>query len=105
MSDRYLAGVDIETSGAKASIFDFKGNMVGGAYKGYAANTPNPTGEGIFKDFQEGVSAMVSVHEEFRPGMENVKIYDDLYHTYCLAYEGMFEKGVFHSIAKMQEQS
>jgi len=73
--------------------------------KDIAANTPNPTGEGIFKDFQEGVSAMVSVHEEFRPGMENVKIYDDLYHTYCLAYEGMSEKGVFHSIAKMQEQS
>jgi hypothetical protein len=33
-----------------------------------------------------------------------VKIYDELYNNYCLAYEGMDEKGVFHSIAKMQEQ-
>ncbi|MCG6881283.1 MAG: xylulose kinase, partial [Deltaproteobacteria bacterium] len=61
-------------------------------------------GTGLFKDFQEGVSAMVSIQEEFRPGMENVKIYDDLYDAYCLVYEGMAEKGVFHSIAKMQEQ-
>jgi len=44
MSDRYLAGVDIETSGAKASIFDFKGNMVGGAYKGYCCEYPKPNG-------------------------------------------------------------
>ncbi len=60
-------------------------------------------GTGVFKDIQEGVSEMVSVHKEYRPKTENVRIYDELYQTYCLAYEGMDEKGVFHSIAKMQE--
>jgi xylulokinase len=61
-------------------------------------------GAGIFKDMKEGVSALVSIDKEYRPRKENVKIYDELYHNYCLAYEGMDEKGVFHSMAKMQEQ-
>jgi sugar (pentulose or hexulose) kinase len=61
-------------------------------------------GIGIFKDFQEGVSAMVSIEREYGPQAENVKRYNDLYQAYCLAYEGMDEKGVFHAIAQMQEK-
>ncbi len=61
-------------------------------------------GTGIFKDMKEGVSAMVSIDKEYRPKAENVKIYDELYQNYCLAYEAMDEKGVFHAVSEMQEK-
>ncbi len=61
-------------------------------------------GTGIFADFQEGVSAMVAIDREYEPQPENVKVYDDIYGAYCLAYEGMAEKGVFHTISKLQER-
>jgi len=61
-------------------------------------------GTGIFKDIKTGVSAMVSIDKEYRPNAEKVKIYNELYQTYCLAYEAMDEKGVFNAIAEMQNQ-
>ncbi len=42
MSDSYLTGIDIGTSGAKASIFDLNGNVIGSAYRGYGCEYPKP---------------------------------------------------------------
>lgn len=42
MQETYLTGIDIGTAGAKANIFDLKGNVVGSAYKGYRCEYPKP---------------------------------------------------------------
>ena len=42
MKNRYLTGIDIGTSGAKASIFDLNGNVLGSAYRGYRCEYPKP---------------------------------------------------------------
>ena len=39
---KYLAGVDVGTTGARCAIFDLEGNAVGGAYRGYGATYPKP---------------------------------------------------------------
>lgn len=42
MSDKYLAGIDIGTTGAKVAIFDLKGNIISSAYKEYTCSYPRP---------------------------------------------------------------
>ena len=42
MVKKYLSGIDIGTTGAKASIFDIDGNMIGSAYREYHCNYPHP---------------------------------------------------------------
>ena len=37
-----LMGLDIGTSGCKATIIDFEGNIIGQAYKEYSLQTPYP---------------------------------------------------------------
>jgi len=42
MSDKYLAGIDIGTTGAKVAIFDLKGNIISSGYREYACIYPKP---------------------------------------------------------------
>ena len=60
-------------------------------------------GAGIFKDFQEGASEMVSVGTTYEPDSRNVKIYDELYGVYCKVYEALDEKGVFEALENFQK--
>ncbi len=62
-------------------------------------------GVGAFKDIAEGVEGMVSVDRTYEPIPENAKIYSELYDVYCRLYEGLDEKHVFESLAKMQASS
>jgi xylulokinase len=39
---KYLAGVDVGTTGARCVIFDFKGNMLNGEYREYGCTYPKP---------------------------------------------------------------
>ena len=39
---KYLAGIDIGTTGAKTILFDLQGNPVAGGYREYASNYPRP---------------------------------------------------------------
>lgn len=41
--NKYLAGIDIGTTGAKAAIFDLSGNIVGSGYREYPCYYPRPT--------------------------------------------------------------
>ncbi|MHB1375836.1 MAG: xylulokinase [Candidatus Humimicrobiaceae bacterium] len=42
MKERYVAGIDIGTTGSKAGIFDLKGNMISGGYREYSCSYPKP---------------------------------------------------------------
>ena len=42
MKERYIAGIDIGTTGSKAGIFDLKGNMLSGGYREYSCSYPKP---------------------------------------------------------------
>ncbi|MBN1298609.1 MAG: xylulose kinase [Actinobacteria bacterium] len=42
MSEKYLAGIDIGTTGAKVAIFDINGNMVSSGYREYSCIYPKP---------------------------------------------------------------
>jgi xylulokinase len=42
MTGKYLAGIDIGTTGSKAAIFDLKGNVLGSAYNEYECSYPKP---------------------------------------------------------------
>ncbi len=39
---KYLAGVDVGTTGARCAIFDLEGKVIGGDYKEYGATYPKP---------------------------------------------------------------
>ena len=39
---KYLAGIDIGTTGAKAAIFDTRGNLISSAYREYICDFPKP---------------------------------------------------------------
>ena len=39
---KYLAGIDIGTTGAKAAIFDLEGNLMSSAYREYLCDFPKP---------------------------------------------------------------
>ncbi len=59
-------------------------------------------GAGVFSSIDEGVSQMVRLDQRYEPNPHNVGIYAELYDSYCRAYEGLVEKGVFASLAAMQ---
>ena len=42
MKKKLLAGIDIGTTGAKAAIFDLKGNILGSGYREYQCSYPKP---------------------------------------------------------------
>lgn len=42
MSEKYLAGIDIGTTGAKAAVFGLNGNPLASAYKEYSCSYPKP---------------------------------------------------------------
>jgi xylulokinase len=42
MPEKYLAGIDIGTTGSKAAIFDLKGNSVSSSYREYGCFYPKP---------------------------------------------------------------
>ena len=42
MENKLLAGIDIGTTGAKAAIFDLKGNILGSGYREYQCTYPKP---------------------------------------------------------------
>ncbi len=42
MKKKLLAGIDIGTTGAKAAIFDLKGNILGSGYREYQCTYPKP---------------------------------------------------------------
>jgi sugar (pentulose or hexulose) kinase len=42
MSSKYLAGIDIGTTGAKAMLFDLSGSAAGSAYRDYPCQYPRP---------------------------------------------------------------
>jgi len=42
MSRKYLAGIDIGTTGAKTAIFDLEGNIIGSGYREYTCTYPKP---------------------------------------------------------------
>ena len=42
MSEKYLAGIDIGTTGAKVAIFDLKGNTISSGYREYSCIYPKP---------------------------------------------------------------
>jgi len=39
---KYLAGIDVGTTGARCTLFDFEGNSIGGEYREYGADYPRP---------------------------------------------------------------
>jgi xylulokinase len=42
MAHRYLAGIDIGTTGTKAVIFDLTGSTIASAYREYSCVYPKP---------------------------------------------------------------
>jgi len=42
MSNKYLAGIDVGTTGAKTGIFDLKGNLMSSGYIEYSCSYPKP---------------------------------------------------------------
>ena len=42
MKNKFLAGIDIGTTGAKAAIFDLNGQMIGSGYREYQCSYPKP---------------------------------------------------------------
>ncbi len=42
MANKYLAGIDIGTTGAKAIIFDLRGTVLGSAYREHSCTYPKP---------------------------------------------------------------
>jgi sugar (pentulose or hexulose) kinase len=42
MKKKFLAGIDIGTTGAKAAIFDLSGNIIGSGYREYECSYPKP---------------------------------------------------------------
>jgi xylulokinase len=59
-------------------------------------------GAGVFSSIEEGADKMVVLDKRFEPNMENHKVYNKLYDTYCRAYDGLNDNGVFSSIAELQ---
>jgi xylulokinase len=61
-------------------------------------------GVGIFTGIAEGVRQMVKIDQRFNPSKENAKIYDEMYAIYCGIYEAFEEKGLFKSLAELQNK-
>ena len=61
-------------------------------------------GTNIFYDINDGVKRMVKIDKVFKPIKENVDLYKNLYEIYCDIYEGLENKNVYESIAKIQKK-
>lgn len=59
-------------------------------------------GVGEFQGIAEGAERMVQVDRKYAPDPKKVRLYDEIYGIYCLAYEALEEKGVFQALAKLQ---
>lgn len=42
MSNKYLAGIDVGTTGSKTGIFDLNGNLISSGYREYSCSYPKP---------------------------------------------------------------
>jgi xylulokinase len=62
-------------------------------------------GAGVFASLQEGVAAMVHVAERIEPDPQCHRRYEQLYHAYAQAYEGLSSSGAFDSLARIQAES
>jgi len=60
-------------------------------------------GAGVFSSIEEGADKMVALEKRYEPNMENHGVYNKLYDTYCRAYDGLNDNGVFASIAELQK--
>ena len=40
--NKFLAGIDVGTTGTRCIIFDLEGKVVAGAYREYGSNYPHP---------------------------------------------------------------
>jgi len=57
-------------------------------------------GAGLFSTIPEAVSALVKKGKTFEPNPENVKKYDELFHAYVQAYDGL-SQGLFKSLSEL----
>ncbi|MCL1894930.1 MAG: FGGY family carbohydrate kinase [Clostridiales bacterium] len=55
-------------------------------------------GAGVYGSIPEAVSELVKKGKTYEPDSENARIYDDLYHAYVQAYEGL-SQGAFKSLS------
>ncbi len=62
MAKKFLAGIDIGTTGSKAAIFDLEGNMLGSGYREYGCSYPKPSW--IEQDPAQLVSEAMSASKE-----------------------------------------
>ncbi len=74
MKLKYLAGIDIGTTGAKAAIFDFSGNPVASAYREYICSYPKPNW--IEQDPRQLVDAAMDALREVisKSGLNNKEV-------------------------------
>ncbi|MHB1337164.1 MAG: xylulokinase [Candidatus Humimicrobiaceae bacterium] len=60
------------------------------------------TGFGFFKDIYQGVEQMIKTDIKVEPIENNLKIYKELYETYCLIYKGLNDNKVFEKLNYIQ---
>jgi xylulokinase len=59
-------------------------------------------GAGVFSSIEEGADRMVRVDKTYEPLAVNVKVYEELYRTYCRLYEALDSSGSFKAISALQ---
>ena len=59
-------------------------------------------GAGVFSSIEQGADQMVQVARTYSPVTENVKVYRELYQTYCRVYEALDSSGSFSAISASQ---
>ena len=60
-------------------------------------------GAGVFSSIEEGADRMVALDKRYEPDMKNHELYNNMYETYCRAYDGLDGKGVFGAINALQK--
>jgi xylulokinase len=61
-------------------------------------------GAGIFSSIEEGVTAMVKTEKTYEPDKGNRSLYDDMYETFCAAYESLDKGRVFAGLTALQKR-
>jgi len=59
-------------------------------------------GAGVFSSIEVGAEQMVKVDRSYTPNLGNLRIYADLYKTYCRVYEALDSSGSFAAISAAQ---
>ncbi|MBN1298146.1 MAG: xylulose kinase [Actinobacteria bacterium] len=74
MKSKYLAGIDIGTTGAKAALFDLEGNCLASAYREYPCSYPRPNW--IEQDPESLVAYAMEASKEaiYKSGVKNTDI-------------------------------